>query len=83
MAFSNAQLLHLLAAGEFKVKDHLRHKDRGKHVGKQSDHESDGEAAHLTRSEQEEDETGNDRSHVRVDNRPPRFPESRVDGCRN
>src|SRR5579862_441601 len=60
--------LHLV---QVSYKDDARNIDRREQVGCKSECEGHGESLHRTRSKQEKDAGGNDRGHVRIEDRRP------------
>ena len=60
----NAQSLAALLTSQNPVKNHARHKNRGKKVGQQAKGQCDRETFNRTGSEQEQDRRGNNRRDV-------------------
>src|ERR1035437_10140476 len=67
----NAQWLATLMATENELENHARYEDRGEQVGCQTKAEGHSKSFHRTGSEQEQDDGGDDRRHVGIDDGRP------------
>src|SRR5579864_1024560 len=72
----NAERFAALMAIQNRLEDHARHKNRGKQVRCQTEAECHREALHRSRAEQEQDDGGDDRRYVGIENRAPRGMEA-------
>src|SRR5579863_6320234 len=79
---SDTELRLPVHLGKVVLENRFGHVDRGENVGDQTDGQGDGETADRPGAKKEQEERGNDRRNVRVDDGQERLVESRFDsGC--
>src|SRR5579859_226355 len=79
---SDAQGLAALFALQAGVEDHAGDENSGKNIGQQTKSQRDCKSLHGSGAEQEQDEGGNNRGHVGIDNRDPGLAEALIH-CRS
>src|ERR1035441_7862341 len=77
---SDAQLRELATTCQFVIEDGLRNENGGENVSDQTDDKCYRESTDRPFPEEEKEGAGYHRCHVRVDDGPPRFAETIVDG---